>query len=141
MLIENATAEVISARRRHQRELAERNRFRRLVAGIDEIIAACEETHLQSIKECPVELKERQKTLLRQAHRVVSRSANPEAFAVVEEQVAREVRKVTEVMDSLWIIQDVIFDLMLPWRCELPEDVDLGILGVPTVPWRYDSAA
>lgn len=141
MLIENATAEVLSARRRHQRELAERNRFRRLVAGIDEIIAACEETHLQSIKECPADLKERQKKLLLQARRVVSRTGNQGAITVVEEQVAREVRKVTEAMDALWIVQDVIFDLMLPWRSELPEDVELGLLGVPTVPWRYDSAA
>jgi len=141
MLIENATAEVLSARRRHQRELAERNRFRRLVAGIDEIIAACEETHLQSIKECPADLKERQKKLLAQARRVVCRTGNQGAITVVEDQCAREVRKVTEVMDSLWIVQDVIFDLMLPWRAELPEDVELGFLGMATVPWRYDSAA
>jgi hypothetical protein len=141
MLIQNATAEVHSARRRHQRELAARNRLRRLVADIDEIIEACEETHLQSIKECPSDLKERHRRLLAKASRIVARSGNARAAAAVEEQVSRHVHKVTEVMDTLWIVQDIVFDLMLPWRTELPEDVELSPLGVPVLPWRYDSAA
>jgi hypothetical protein len=27
-------------------------------------------------------------------------------------------------MDILWTIQEVVFDLMLPWRTQLPEDVE-----------------
>lgn len=139
MLIENATAEVHQARRRHQRELAERNRYRRLVEAIDRTIETCEETHLQHIKECPADLKERAADLLRRSDRVVARSGDPEAATSVGEQVARPVRKVTEVMDSLWAVQEVLFDLMLPWRTDLPEDVELP--GVPVTTWRYDSAA
>jgi hypothetical protein len=118
MLIQNATADVLASRRHHERELAERNRFRKLVAAIDESVAACEETHLLGIKKCPADLKQRQKTVLVQAQRAVSGSGNAEAIAIVEEQAAREVRKVTDVMDTLWIVQEVIFDLMQPWRSE-----------------------
>jgi len=139
MLISNATAEVHRARRRHQRELAERNRYRRLVQAIDLAVETCEETHLQHIKECPPELKERAADLLRRADKVVSRSGDAEALTLVQNQVARPVRKVTEVMDSLWAVQEVLFDLMLPWRTELPEDVELP--GMPLTTWRYDSAA
>ena len=139
MLIENATAEVHSARRRHQRELAERNRFRRLVGDIDVLIEACEETHLQTIKEAPADLRERRLELLARASRIVGRTGNADAMLTVDEQLARPIRKVTELMDSLWVTQDVIFDLMLPWRSELPEDVETP--GFAVLPWRYDSAA
>lgn len=139
MLIKNATAEVHSARRRHQRELAERNRFRRLVGDIDLLIEACEETHLQHVKECPPDLKVRTTQLLAETSRVVCRTGDEEAIAVVGDQVARSTHKVTEVMDSLWTVQEVVFDLMLPWRSSLPEDVEL--VGIPMTPWRYDSAA
>lgn len=138
-LISTATAEVHRARRRHQRELAGRNRYRRLVQAIDRTIETCEETHLQHIKECPSDLKERAADLLRRADKVVCRSGDAEAIALVQTQVARPVRKVTEVMDSLWAVQEVLFDLMLPWRTELPEDVELPAM--PLTTWRYDSAA
>ncbi len=139
MLIQNATAEVHSARRRHQRELAGRNRYRRLVQAIDRLIQTCEETHLQHVKECPPELKADAQELLTAARHAVTRSCDPEAVATVDEQCNRSVRKVTEVMDSLWIVQEVLFDLMLPWRSDLPEDVEVP--GMPLTTWRYDSAA
>jgi hypothetical protein len=138
MLIKNATAEVHSARRRHQRDLAERNRIRTLVGEIDQIIEACEETHLQGIKECPPDLKERARETLGRAGRVVAKAGDTAALELVDEQAARATRKVTEVMDTLWNVQEVAFDLMLPWRSGLPEDVELP--GMPLT-WRYDSAA
>lgn len=138
MLIQNATAEVHAARRLHQREIAERHRFRRLVGEIDLLIESCEETHLQGIKECPPDLKGQAAELLGRAARIVDRSGNLDAVVVVEEQTARNTRKVTEVMDMLWTVQEVAFDLMLPWRSGLPEDIELP--GIPTT-WRYDSAA
>jgi len=139
MLIHEATAEVHRARRRHQRELAERNRYRRLVQSVDRLVEICEETHLQHVKECPAELKVDALELLHAARHAVTRSGDPEAVAAVDEQCTRSVRKVTEVMDSLWIVQEVLFDLMLPWRGELPEDVEGP--GVPLTTWRYYSAA
>lgn len=138
MLIENATREVHTARRRHQRELAERNRYRRVIETVDEVIESCEETHLQSIKECPPDLKLWAKDVLVRAERVVARSGGPSAVEIVGTQVGRQTRKVTEVMDALWTVQEVVFDLMLPWRTELPEDVELPGLAVT---WRFDSAA
>jgi phage gp29-like protein len=113
-LLQSTAVELHSARRRHHRELAELNRLRGLVVAIDEVILACEETHLLSIKKCSADLKERQQEVLAQARRAVSWSGSPQAIASVDEQVAREVRRVTDVMDSLWIVQEVIFDLIRP---------------------------
>ena len=138
MLIENATAELHRARLRHQRDLAERTRFRRLVERVDEVIELCEETHLQGIKEAPKDLAQQSGELLRNAVGIVEGAGDETALRAVTDAVARRQVKVTEIMDVLWTVQEVVFDLMLPWRCELPEDVEVtpgsGI-------WRYDSAA
>ena len=138
MLIENATAELHRARLRHQRDLAESTRFRRLVERVDEVIEACEETHLQGIKEAPRDLAQQSGELLGVAAGIVESAGDPNAVRVVTEAMARRQIKVTEIMDVLWTVQEVVFDLMLPWRTELPEDVEVtpgsGI-------WRYDSAA
>jgi hypothetical protein len=138
-VIGTATTEVHEARRRHQRELAERTRLRRFVGRLDGVIEACEEAHLQGLKEIPPDLAQRSTSALRTARRLVRRRGDAEANAAVEEAVRRRQLKITEAMDSLWTVQEVIFDLMLPWRTELPEDVDLP--GAPSGPWRYDSAA
>lgn len=139
MLIENATAEVHSARRRHQREIAERNRLRRLVERVDGVIEACEEAHLQGLKEVPGDLGQRSEAMLRTAQRIVGKTGCVEALGVVDDTLARNRPKITDVMDCLWTVQEVVFDLMLPWRTQLPEDVELA--ASPAGPWRYDSAA
>ena len=137
MLIENATAELHQARLRHQRELAERTRFRRLVEQVDEVIELCEETHLQGIKEAPRDLARQSGQLLQVAVGVFKRADDEVALRTVTDALARRQVKVTEIMDILWTVQEVVFDLMLPWRTDLPEDVDVtpgaGI-------WRYNAA-
>jgi hypothetical protein len=139
MLIENATAELHRARLRHQHDLAERTRFRRLVEGIDQVIERCEETHLQGIKEAPRDLAQQSGELLHIAHAIVEDGGDETALRIVTEAMVRRQVKVTEIMDVLWSVQEVVFDLMLPWRTELPEDVELP--GTQVGPWRYDSAA
>jgi hypothetical protein len=136
LLIENATQEVHDARKRHQREIVERTRLRRLVERVDEVISACEEIHLQSIKETPVDLKSRAEDVFSFARSAVSKTGDREALAAVEEAIGRRQIKITEIMDILWTIQEIVFDLMLPWRTELPEDVepDAPITGAPD--WR-----
>jgi hypothetical protein len=137
MLIENATAELHRARLRHQRELAERTRFRRLVEQVDEVIELCEETHLQGIKEAPRDLAQQSGELLQIAVGVVQGADDEVALRTVTEAMARRQVKVTEIMDVLWTVQEVVFDLMLPWRTELPEDVEV----TPGVGlWRYNAA-
>lgn len=138
MLIENATAELHRARLRHQRELAERTRFRRLVERVDEVIEMCEETHLQGIKEAPRDLAQQSGDLLHNAVGVVEDAGDENAVRIVTDAVARRQVKVTEIMDVLWSVQEVVFDLMLPWRSGLPEDVEVT---PGTGIWRYDSAA
>jgi hypothetical protein len=139
MLIENATTELHRARRRHQADLAERTRFRRLVERVDEVIEQCEETHLQGIKEAPKDLALQSGELLHTAVDVVEAAGDEDALKVVNDAVVRRQVKVTEIMDVLWTVQEVVFDLMLPWRSKLPEDVEVS--AAPAGVWRYDSAA
>ena|ERR1700704_6827428 len=138
MLIENATAELHRARLRHQHDLAERTRYRRLVERVDHVIELCEETHLQGIKEAPRDLAQQSADLLHTAVAIVEEAGDETAQRVVTDAMARRQVKVTEIMDVLWSVQEVVFDLMLPWRSGLPEDVESA---VGTGIWRYDSAA
>jgi malonyl CoA-acyl carrier protein transacylase len=124
VLIENATRAVINARQRHNLELIERTRLRRLVEKIDAAIEACEETHLQGIKEVPEDLSKVVSPVMTFARRAVRLSGDVEAMARIEEFLGRRQVKITEVMDILWSIQETVFDLMLPWRTQLPEDVE-----------------
>ena len=140
MLIENATAEVHAARRRHRRDVVERTRLRRLIKRIDELIASCEETHLQGIKEVSSDLRDQTEPVFTFARRAVRLTGNEEGLRAIIECTSRRQAKITEVMDALWSIQEIVFDLMLPWRTDLPEDVDLPGTLVPG-PFRYEAAA
>ena len=124
VLIENATREVHVARQRHNLELVERTRLRRLVERIDGAIESCEETHLQGIKEVPQDLAEQVGKVFSFARRAVRLTGDVEAIQRVDDYLNRRQLKITEVMDILWSIQETVFDLMLPWRTELPEDVE-----------------
>jgi hypothetical protein len=124
LLIESATREVHAARREHRREIVERTRLRRLVERVDSAIELCEETHLQGIKEVPPDVAERAHKVFVFAKGAVRKAHDPEAIAAVDDALARRQVKITEVMDVLWTVQEIVFDLMLPWRTQLPEDVE-----------------
>lgn len=139
MLIADATDAVHDARRRHRRELAERTRLRRLVERVDTVILACEEAHLQGFKEVPPDLAETAARVFTTARRCVRLTGDDSAYQVVRDACARPRPKITDTMDVLWTVQEVVFDLMLPWRTELPEDVEL--VGAQIAPaWRYHAA-
>ena len=125
LLIENATQEVHRSRRRHHLEVVERTRLRRLVERVDAAIELCEETHLQGIKEVPPDVAIRAQRVFTFARKAVRLTGDDTAQRQVEETLNRRHVKITEVMDMLWTIQEIVFDLMLPWRTELPEDVEL----------------
>ncbi len=137
MLIEEATQEVHTARRRHHLELVERTRFRRLVERVDSAIELCEETHLQGIKEVPADLAVRVQRVFAFARKAVRLNGDEAARRQVEETLARRQTKITEVMDMLWTIQEIVFDLMLPWRTQLPEDVEMDGDGSDAGEWRH----
>ena len=139
VLIANATDAVHDARRRHRRELAERTRLRRLVERVDTVILACEEAHLQGFKECPPDLAETAGRLFASARRCVRLTGDDAAIQMVREVTSRPRPKITDTMDGLWTVQEVVFDLMLPWRTQLPEDVEMvGASLAPT--WRFNAA-
>jgi hypothetical protein len=125
LLIENATQEVHAARQRHRVEVVERTRLRRLIERLDSAIELCEETHLQGIKEVPADVARRANRVFGFARKAVRLTGDTAAERQVEEVLGRRQVKITEVMDILWTIQEIVFDLMLPWRTELPDDVEM----------------
>ena len=85
----------------------------------------------------PRDLAQQSGELLQIAVGVVQGADDETALRTVTEAMARRQVKVTEIMDVLWTVQEVVFDLMLPWRTELPEDVEV----TPGVGlWRYNAA-
>ena len=141
MLIEDATEEVHRARQRHHLEVVERTRLRRLVEKVDAAIELCEETHLQGIKEVPPDIAVRAQRVFAFARKAVRLSGDEAARQQVEETLARRHNKITEVMDMLWTIQEIVFDLMLPWRTELPEDVEMDDDDPRSGVWRHFNPA
>lgn len=137
MLIGNATQEVHVARQRHRRDVVERTRLRRLIERLDGAIELCEETHLQGIKEVPPEVAERARRVFGFARKAVRLSGEEAAQRHVDEVLNRRQAKITEVMDMLWTVQEIVFDLMLPWRTELPDDVELPDETMLAGVWRH----
>lgn len=137
LLIENATQEVHVARKRHRQDAVERTRLRRLIERLDSAIELCEETHLQGIKEVPPEVAGRAQRVFGFACKAVRLTGDEAAHRHVEEVLNRRQAKVTEVMDMLWTIQEIVFDLMLPWRTELPDDVELPDESLHAGTWRH----
>jgi hypothetical protein len=136
LLIENATQEVHAARQRHHLEVVERTRLRRLVERVDSAIELCEETHLQGIKEVPPDVAERVQRVFTFARKAIRLTGDECAQRQVEETLNRRQLKITEIMDMLWTIQEIVFDLMLPWRTDLPDDVELEENG-SAGEWRH----
>lgn len=142
MLIEDATEEVHAARRQYHLEVVERTRLRRFIERVDAVIAACEETHLQGIKEVSPELRSQADKAFAFGRKAVRLTGDEFSSKVVDETLARRQIKITEVMDALWAMQEIVFDLMLPWRTELPEDVEDSELTANDSEWReFYSAA
>jgi hypothetical protein len=141
LLIESATQEVHRARQRHYLEVVERTRLRRLVEKVDATIELCEETHLQGIKDVPPDIAERAQKVFAFARKAVRLSGDEAAREQVEEVLGRRHAKITDVMDMLWTVEEIAFDLMLPWRTELPEDVELDDDDPGAGIWRHFNPA
>lgn len=124
MLIENATAELHAARRRDLRDRAERQRLHRLVEEIDQVIQTCEETHLQRIKQVTPRIAEMHARALARARQEVADAGAYEALHQLEGIARVQPRRIVHVMDAMWAVQEVLFDLMQPHRTRLPEDID-----------------
>lgn len=124
MLIENATAELHAARRQDLQDRAERRRLHRLVEEIDRVIQTCEETHLQRIKQITPGIAGMYASALEHAREEVLADGDAEAQRAVEAISRIQPRRIVHVMDAMWAVQEVLFDLMQPSRQRLPEDID-----------------
>lgn len=124
MLIENATAELHAARRQDLRHRAERQRLRRLVLDIDRVIQTCEETHLQRIKQVTPAIAQAHTRVLAQARQDASDLDEWDALRQIEGIARIQPRRIVHVMDAMWAVQEVLFDLMQPHRTRLPEESD-----------------
>lgn len=124
MLIENATAELLAARRRDLQDRVERRRLHRLVEEIDRVIQTCEETHLQRIKQITPAIAGMYADALDHARDTVRNDGDAEAQRAVEAIARMQPRRIVHVMDAMWAVQEVLFDLMQPHRQRLPEDTE-----------------
>lgn len=124
MLIENATAELHAARLRDLQDRAERRRLHRLVEEIDRVIQTCEETHLQRIKQITPAIAEAHAAALDHARDAVEHDGDAESRRAIEAISRIQPRRIVHVMDAMWAVQEVLFDLMQPLRQRLPEDTD-----------------
>jgi hypothetical protein len=124
LLIENATAELHAARRRNLRDRAERQRLRHLVEEIDRVIQLCEETHLQRVKQITPAIAEAHARAMARARADVAGMGELDALRSLEGIARMQPRRIVHIMDALWAVQEVLFDLMQPHRTRLPEDAD-----------------
>jgi hypothetical protein len=124
LLIENATAELHAARRQDLRDRAERRRLHQLVEEIDKVIQTCEETHLQRIKQITPTIAAMYARALEHAGELVSCSGDVEAERSIESIARIQPRRIVHIMDAMWAVQEVLFDLMQPSRQRLPEDIE-----------------
>ena len=140
MLIENATAELHAARRADLRDREERQRLRRLVGEIDHVIQTCEETHLQRVKQVTPAIAEMHAQVLDRAREDVEALGEFEALRTLEGIARIQPRRIVHVMDAMWAVQEVLFDLMQPHRTRLPEDSD-DVHGLTAQPGSWRPAA
>ena len=124
MLIENATAELHAARRQDLRDRADRQRLRRLVLDIDRVIQTCEETHLERIKQITPVIAEAHTRMLARARQDASDLGEWDALRQIESIARIQPRRIVHVMDAMWAVQEVLFDLMQPHRTRLPQEID-----------------
>ena len=123
-MIQNATTELHTARRRDRRDREERLRLRRLVEEIDHVIQTCEETHLQRVKQVTPAIAEMHTRVLARAREDVGALGEFEALRALEGIARIQPRRIVHVMDAMWAVQEVLFDLMQPHRTRLPEDTE-----------------
>jgi hypothetical protein len=124
LLIENATAELHAARRQDLRDRAERRHRHQLVSEIDRVIQTCEETHLQRIKQITPAIADMYAQALDHAREDVAASGDLEAQRSIESIARIQPRRIVHIMDAMWAVQEVLFDLMQPSRQRLPEDIE-----------------
>jgi hypothetical protein len=121
-----ATAKIDDGRRREAEERAERGRLRAVVRLLDEAGAACEMEHLDGHKQATVELVHQARTAIAVATAVLA-----DAGQQITTDLARLDHpcggacglRITEVMDVVWEVLDVVLDLLLPVRRRLHDAV------------------
>lgn len=115
-LLQTTARDVHRARRNHHLKLAARSRLRNVVVRIDRAIVDCEETHLLGYKRVTPELQVGARAAINCAERAAAVSGDQHAICRVARNAARTPRKISDLMDQLWEIEDAVFDLMIPGR-------------------------
>jgi hypothetical protein len=124
LLIQNATAELLAARRQDIRHRADRRRLHTAVDEIDRVIQTCEETHLQRIKQITPRIAGMYAQAVEHAGEIVAATGDVEAQRSMESISRIQPRRIVHIMDAMWAVQEVLFDLMQPSRTRLPEDIE-----------------
>jgi len=88
------------------------------------VIQSCEETHLQRIKQITPPIAEMYAQALDHAREAVEWAGDAEDQRQIDAIARIQPRRIVHIMDAMWAVQEVIFDLMQPSRQRLPEDIE-----------------
>lgn len=123
-MIGQAVREIDDARRSEEVSRLPTVKLRALVALVDASIEACEEVHLLRVKHPTAELVERGRAVASAAREVLTGDRGGDSAAAVQRLEQAEARRITELMDSLWTVQEAAFDALMPFRAALPDDAE-----------------
>jgi hypothetical protein len=116
-LLKQTTTDLEQSLEQAVRESAPRCILRGLIDHIDEVIRACEETHLRGARQVTEELTTLAAGVQGHARMVIAGAAGPDALARSWDVPGR----IDQLMDWLWSLQEWTFDILAPWRRELEE--------------------
>jgi hypothetical protein len=97
-------------------------RLRRLVGDIDMMIAACEHAHLRRDHRVSDDLVARARSIWPEASAILAEMEDRDGQEVVDRVASASVLWVHDLMDSLWTVQDAIFDVLVPWRQRIRDE-------------------
>jgi hypothetical protein len=123
-MYQETVAQVAGERERQERERRPLEQLRSLVGSVDYAVERCEETHLDGIKRMTPELRSTSSHVRSAARSGPSSHAMSAGLRALEKVLAHPSGRIVDLMDSLWRIQEAAFDLLVPYRNQLPEDVE-----------------
>jgi hypothetical protein len=123
-------------RERRQRTVEQRHRMEAAVQLLDEVIEACEREHLGDEKEATSELLQQARAAIRAASAATCRVADPAPITSQAARLSRTGLLITEVMDAVWEVVDILLDLLVPGRSAISD-----ALGPDTPPTAVPAAS
>jgi hypothetical protein len=137
------TAHLDRERRQQAAEQTERRRIEAAVQLLDEAIEACETEHLDGEKEATPELVRQARAAVTAATTATCRVADPAPIISQDARLSRTGLLITDVMDVVWEVVDILLDLLVPGRSATSDALgpDTPLSAAPAPSRRLDGAA